>query len=202
MTEQNKKRERVYQVSSNREKSSHKLRYVEASAPQDDDCRLCVGSLATTDAQSSDFIVANTNYNDISKIAFLEKQFYSNDAYSAAFFYQALRQWPHTFLTLKTGEKTAGYSLMVPVSDSGLSLMSLLVGKMFQGKGLGKLLLSDSIALARSLGYKQMELSVAPDNTSAVSLYQSFGFETIQTVRDYLGPGQDRLLMTLSLMES
>jgi ribosomal protein S18 acetylase RimI-like enzyme len=47
-----------------------------------------------------------------------------------------------------------------------------------------------------------MELSVAPDNASAVSLYRSFGFNTTKTVRDYLGPGQDRLLMTLSLWEN
>lgn len=202
MTEQNKKRERVYQVSSNREKSSHKLRYIEASAPYEDDCRLCIGSLAATEASSNGAVIANSVYNDIAKIALLEKQLYSNDAYSATFFYQALRQWPHTFLTLKVRQKPAGYSLMVPVSDYGLSLMSLLVGKNFQGKGLGRQLLSQSIALARSLDYKQIELSVAPDNTGAVSLYQSFGFSTTKMVHDYLGPGQDRLLMTLSLVKN
>jgi len=38
-------RNRVYQVSSNRSSASHKVRYVESSAPPEGDCRLCVGTL-------------------------------------------------------------------------------------------------------------------------------------------------------------
>ena len=36
----------IYQVSTNRGRASQKLRYVEASAPADGDCRMCVGSIA------------------------------------------------------------------------------------------------------------------------------------------------------------
>ena len=36
----------IYQVSTNRGRASHKLRYVEASAPADGDCRMCIGSIA------------------------------------------------------------------------------------------------------------------------------------------------------------
>ena len=50
MNSDNKARDRVYQVSSNRQRASHKLRYVEASAPADGDCRLCVGSVADKSA--------------------------------------------------------------------------------------------------------------------------------------------------------
>ncbi len=38
-------RDRVYQVSSNRSSASHKVRYVESSAPAEGECRLCVGTL-------------------------------------------------------------------------------------------------------------------------------------------------------------
>lgn len=48
-----KPRDRAYQVSSNRGRSSHKLRYVEATAPSTDDCRLCVGSIADVSAAST-----------------------------------------------------------------------------------------------------------------------------------------------------
>ena len=198
MTEEKQQRNRVYQVSSNREKSSHKLRYVEASAPEDD-CRLCIGSLTTADGQQNEFSVANTISTDIARIAFLEKQFYGKQAYPVLFFYQALQQWPATFLTIKDDERTAGYSLMVPISDSSLSLMSLLIGKLFQGRGLGKQLMQQSIVVAHSLSYQQLELSVSPDNKSAIALYENFGFKPTKMLTDYLGPGEDRLLMTLSL---
>jgi len=43
MSSETPSRDRVYQVSSNRESASHKLRYVEGSAPASGECRLCVG---------------------------------------------------------------------------------------------------------------------------------------------------------------
>ncbi|MCK0152713.1 hypothetical protein MWU49_03290 [Alcanivorax sp. S6407] len=39
-------RDRVFQVSSNRGSGRHRVRYVEGSAPEVGECRLCVGSLA------------------------------------------------------------------------------------------------------------------------------------------------------------
>ena len=202
MTEEKASRERIYQVSSNRERASHKLRYVEASAPIEEDCRLCVGSLAATDHNENEFSIAKTVYDDIARMAFLEKQLYSNQAYPPLFFYQALQQWRDTFLSLKVDNKVAGYSLMVPLADNALALMSLLIGKSFQGQGLGKELLQQSILLAQSLHYKRLELSVSPKNKSAVCLYEGFGFQATDSIKDYLGPGEDRILMSLSLAKT
>jgi ribosomal protein S18 acetylase RimI-like enzyme len=202
MTEEKASRERIYQVSSNRERASHKLRYVEASAPIEEDCRLCVGSLTATAHNENEFSIAKTVYDDIARMAFLEKQLYSNKAYRPLFFYQALQQWHDTFLSLKVDNKVAGYSLMVPLADNALALMSLLVGKGFQGQGLGKELLQQSILLAQSLHYKRLELSVSPENKSAVCLYERFGFQTTDSIKDYLGPGEDRILMSLPLAKT
>jgi len=202
MTDKNTSRERIYQVSSNREQASHKLRYVEASAPAEQDCRLCVGSLTATDSSKSQFTITNTVYDDVAKLAFMEKQLYSNQAYPPLFFYQALQQWPSTFLSLKVDGKVAGYSLIAPLSDNAVTLMSLLIGKDFQGQGLGKHLLQQSIRLAQTLQCKRLDLSVAPDNEPAVRLYEKFGFCVTEAVKDYLGPGEDRLLMSLPLAKT
>ncbi|RUO70351.1 GNAT family N-acetyltransferase [Pseudidiomarina salinarum] len=148
---------------------------------------------------SQEFKVAPARYENIADITVLEKLVYPKDAYPALFFYQALRQWPETFLIVKSKELVAGYSLLVPVSDSALSLMSVLVGKQYQGKGLGAKLLRESLVLARSLNYQRIELSVSPDNESAIALYNRLGFKEAESVRDYLGPGQDRLVMVLLL---
>jgi ribosomal protein S18 acetylase RimI-like enzyme len=202
MTEEKEPRERIYQVSTNRERASHKLRYVEASAPVEKDCRLCVGSLTATAHNENEFSIAKTVYDDIARMAFLEKQLYSNQAYPPLFFYQALQQWHDTFLSLKVDDKVAGYSLMVPLADNALSIMSLLIGKSFQGQGLGKELLQQSIFLAQSLHYERLELSVSPENESAVRLYERLGFQATDSIKDYLGPGEDRLLMSLPLAKT
>ncbi|MDV6315153.1 GNAT family N-acetyltransferase [Idiomarina sp. HP20-50] len=199
MTDNEKQRDRIFQVSSNRENPSHKLRYIEASAPDESDCRLCIGSLTTNHEGPNQALVKNAVSSDIPQIAFLEKQAYAKQAYPPLLFYQALRQWPDTFLSLKLDNKIVGYSLMVPTSGTTLSLMSLLVSEAFQGQGLGKGLLYESIRVASKLNYQRVELSVSPVNHSAIYLYENSGFNTTESVDDYLGPGEHRLLMTLLL---
>jgi ribosomal protein S18 acetylase RimI-like enzyme len=148
------------------------------------------------------YTFTHASYQDIARLAFLEKQIYADDAYPMLFFYQALRQWPETFLTVKNADSAEGYSLLVPVTPSRLSLMSVLISKSAQGKGLGKMLLKESITLARTLGYQEMELSVSPTNTTAIALYQSAGFKESGLLPDYLGPGEDRVTMNLVLTAS
>ena len=199
MSSETPSRDRVYQVSSNRESASHKLRYVEGSAPASGECRLCVGSLAQADKSDAPVTVQAATSEDIARIAFFEKQLYDNDAYSSLFFYQALRQWPRGFLTIKSDEKVAGYSLIVPLDGSRATLMSLLIGKSFQGQGLGRILLEQAIKSAAESSWKTLELSVAPDNAAAIKLYKQTGFSVIETIQDYLGPGEDRLIMSRAL---
>lgn len=50
-------------------------------------------------------------------------------------------------------------------------------------KGVGTALLSHAIAKAKVLGAPLVTLVVDPDNPSAMSLYQSLGFETIGRIR-------------------
>tara|TARA_B100000929_G_C15426999_1_gene393365 strand:- start:194 stop:793 length:600 start_codon:yes stop_codon:yes gene_type:complete len=199
MSSHTSSRDRVYQVSSNRESASHKLRYVEGSAPASGECRLCVGSLAQAGKNDVPVTVQSAASDDIARLAFFEKQLYDNDAYSSLFFYQALRQWPRGFLTIKSDEKVAGYSLIVPLDGSRATLMSLLIGKSFQGQGLGRILLEQAIKSAAESSWKTLELSVAPDNAAAIKLYKQAGFSVIETIQDYLGPGEDRLIMSRAL---
>ncbi|MCJ8316175.1 N-acetyltransferase [Idiomarina sp.] len=199
MSSDTSSRDRVYQVSSNRESASHKLRYVEGSAPASGECRLCIGSLAQAGKNDVPVTVQSAASDDIARLAFFEKQLYDNDAYSSLFFYQALRQWPRGFLTIKSDEKVAGYSLIVPLDGSRATLMSLLIGKSFQGQGLGRILLEQAIKSAAESSWKTLELSVAPDNAAAIKLYKQAGFSVIETIQDYLGPGEDRLIMSRAL---
>jgi|GEM_PF-3582898 len=48
------KRDRVYQVAANRGRSRHKVRYVEASAPEEGACKLCVGVMVSDSDNETD----------------------------------------------------------------------------------------------------------------------------------------------------
>ncbi|WP_226970304.1 GNAT family N-acetyltransferase [Vibrio navarrensis] len=50
-------------------------------------------------------------------------------------------------------------------------------------------------ALAHSIQYQKIKLTVAPENEPALRLYQSEGFQLIDSERNYFGDGEERLVM-------
>lgn len=60
-----------------------------------------------------------------------------------------------------------------------LVLDNVVVQQEFRGKGIGKILLEDTLARARDLGYDDVMLNVYCFNAAAIALYESVGFEPI-----------------------
>jgi Sortase and related acyltransferases len=54
----------------------------------------------------------------------------------------------------------------------------------YWGCGIGQMMLSTILSVARELGYEQAELEVAANNTSAIALYKKLGFQTYGTFPD------------------
>ena len=71
------------------------------------------------------------------------------------------------------------------------------------GQGLGRKILSELILFAKSAGYEQLELEVAAENITALSLYKSFGFviygERKHSLKRKTGGYSDEYLMVLEL---
>lgn len=61
--------------------------------------------------------------------------------------------------------------------------------------GVGKALVEAAIATARKLGYREVKLDTLPQMTTAIALYQSFGFVPIAPYGSHHYPG----LVTLGL---
>jgi RimJ/RimL family protein N-acetyltransferase len=55
--------------------------------------------------------------------------------------------------------------------------LGLMVAESHRRQGIGKRLLEEAVAWARSVGIRKLELHVFPWNESALRLYESFGFE-------------------------
>lgn len=47
----------------------------------------------------------------------------------------------------------------------------------YWGCGIGRMLMEHILTLAKEYGYEQAELEVASENTAAIALYESFGFQ-------------------------
>ena len=71
------------------------------------------------------------------------------------------------------------------------------------GQGLGRKILSELISFATTAGYEQLELEVAAENLTAVSLYKSLGFEIYgerkHSLKRKSGGYSDEYLMILEL---
>ncbi|MGN9758933.1 N-acetyltransferase family protein [Streptomyces sp. SD31] len=105
------------------------------------------------------------------------------------------------FLVLDDGECLHGYVLFVNSSDGYVCwVLSLAVSADQRGRGLGKRLMLEVLRQLRRERVHEVRLTVEPTNAAAIQLYRSLGFSTEGGVHgDYLGPGEDRLIMTLGL---
>ncbi|RUO30033.1 GNAT family N-acetyltransferase [Aliidiomarina sedimenti] len=148
--------------------------------------------------------ITTATTTDIPAIAELEQHYYQQEGYPAGFLYQALRQWPAALWVAQSENQLMGYALIAPAQSAQGSaaepwLMALLVAAAGRGKGIGRKLCEAAINHCRDQGQQGLWLSVAEYNQAAMQLYLSLGFEAIELRKDFLGPGEDRLLMRLAL---
>ncbi len=92
-----------------------------------------------------------------------------------------------------------GYFICLDIVDE-LELLKIAVGKPFQGKGYGRLLMDKVLELARLLEMESVFLEVRQSNLPAIALYQKMAFKTIG-IRPgyYIQPTEDALLMKREL---
>ena len=95
--------------------------------------------------------------------------------------------------------KLIGYFITLDIVDE-LELLKIAVGKEFQGKGYGRLLMEKVIELAEHLEMSSIFLEVRESNIPAIELYKKTGFKTIG-IRPgyYVQPKEDALLMKMDV---
>ena len=84
--------------------------------------------------------------------------------------------------------KTAGMFKLVPLTfrtDHIAYLGGLAVHPDFNGRGYGRHLIQEVLLLAKRVGFRRIELSVASINEKALKLYERAGFEREGVLRKY-----------------
>jgi len=105
------------------------------------------------------------------------------------------------FLIIYAEGKASGYASYTPLNEDGeYKLNKIYVDTRLQGKGLGRILLSDVISRVRNAGGNSLQLNVNRFN-KAVGFYQSMGFvlkkeELLDIGRGYF---MDDYVMEISL---
>lgn len=76
---------------------------------------------------------------------------------------------------------------------------SFYIKKGYRNKGSGSLLLEKSLEILKKQGIKKIELTVDPQNITAISLYKKFGFKNSGFRKDMYGKGISRNIMVCEI---
>ena len=81
----------------------------------------------------------------------------------------------HICLVLEIDNVLVGYAILMMVLDEA-HLLNISVSAAWKGKGWGRYLLNHTMQISREKGGLNMFLEVRPSNVSAITLYESIGF--------------------------
>jgi ribosomal-protein-alanine N-acetyltransferase len=129
--------------------------------------------------------------------------------YSDYFYYEILKDFPHSFLVAEMDGKVAGY-IMCRI-EYGLSMtkrfglakkghiISVAVLAEYRNKGIGTKLIHDALEVVRNESGKECYLEVRITNTGAIELYERLGFKVTSTMHGYYKDGESAYTMAMSL---
>ena len=89
--------------------------------------------------------------------------------------------------------------LFAPHRAPSADVQTIAVAEHARRGGLGRVLMTQMIAEARSRGAEEVFLEVRADNESAQNLYRSLGFEQLAVRKGYYKGGVDAIVMRLGI---
>ncbi len=96
--------------------------------------------------------------------------------------------------------RVVGYAISLIRCGSVGHLVSIAVHPSFRRRGIGRLLLKESIERLKRKGVRGVRLEVRVSNSPAISLYHSYGFRVVGRIRKYYLDGEDCYVMYLDLV--
>jgi [ribosomal protein S18]-alanine N-acetyltransferase len=137
---------------------------------------------------------------DLPELARLDRAVFGANAYPDFVVRQLFDVHGHHLLALDTPAGLRGYVLLATARgrDTGW-ILGLGVEEPWRRLGYGRQLLARCLRDLVEPGLREIRLTVEPGNAAAVQLYRSLGFLPAGGHPDYLGPGEDRLIMRLPL---
>lgn len=138
---------------------------------------------------------------DIDVVDPLEQELFPLDPWSIDQWWRELAQLHNHYFVVESAGELCGYAGL-SISGSDADIQTIAIADSFQGKGIGRKLLNQLVARSRELGVTYIFLEVRSDNTSALSMYSSFGFAEISKRAKYYPDGTDAVILRRDNRES
>jgi ribosomal-protein-alanine N-acetyltransferase len=148
-----------------------------------------------------DIKVRKIEPGDLFYIAEIEEKVFGLDAFPFYYLFELYEKCRDFFLVADYKGLTIGY-IVSCIENQSLHIHSVAVIEGFRGKGIGRMLLEETIKLAKSMGIEKILLEVSTQNTVAIALYEKFGFKRVGMRTNYYADGSDAYIYILDLKEN
>lgn len=82
-------------------------------------------------------------------------------------------------------EQIIGVYVLLPTRPKTVEIVNVAVAEEHQGKGIGKLLVSDAVRVAKTHGYKTIDIGTGNSSIGQLALYQKYGFRIVSVDYNY-----------------
>ncbi|MFO7244293.1 MAG: ribosomal protein S18-alanine N-acetyltransferase [Actinomycetes bacterium] len=132
---------------------------------------------------------------DLDWVAAQEQEIFGAGAWSPALIREDFRYGNKRYRGAEVDGELVGWAIYGFDGDA-FHLMNIAVTAASRGRGVGRALMEDCMAEARSVGAREVWLEVAVTNQAAIALYRAFGFEDVRLRPRYYQPEDvDALVM-------
>lgn len=139
-------------------------------------------------------LIRQARLEDLDELVDLEQSSFETDKLSRRSFRHWLIADHCALLIAEVEEAVAGYVLIIYHPGTRLArVYSLAVSPQLRGSGIAKLLMTAGEQAANDDGRLYLRLEVSVDNTPAISLYESLGYQLFGIYRDYYEDHKDAL---------
>ena len=140
------------------------------------------------------------NAFDLAVFASLDKELFPYSPWSASQYKEEFSApTRHFVVALDDAQNIIGYAGVFAPGGAEADVLTVGVIPSQRGKGIARQLMALITDWAKQQGSIAMMLEVKVDNTEAIGLYESLGYATLNTRKDYFGTGLDALVMRLEL---
>src|ERR1700733_4046552 len=141
-------------------------------------------------------LIRAAGMRDIPELVRLDQEAFAEHAYSPGTTRQLLELFEGTVLLAEDGGVACGYFFGGVAAGSTTGWMLALGGRAEHRRmGLARALPEEMLARLVARGAERVRATTRPDHHAIRHLYADLGFEVVDQIEHYLGPGRDRLVL-------
>lgn len=141
--------------------------------------------------------IRKANINDLKEIYRIEKESFP-DPYPYGLL-KAFLFHPGVYLVAIVEEKIVGYCIGIIRNEDIGHIISIAVDKNYRRRGIGTILLRNTINELMKLGARKIRIEVRESNIAAIKLYEKIGFREKEKIYGYYSDGETAIVMFLEL---